>query len=561
MQIHLRKSGMRTVGIVLFILIFATGCTTGAKVQEDFEKQTTAGKIVSVSDGEPSSTDDPNNQNEQTNQNEPNGSEQANNENGTDSIGKGTDENHQAPVPPKENAFKPPFTFTYPDAVRGIYVTAHSAGGSRFNQLLKLVQDTELNAMVIDIKDDYGNITLNLEGTPLEEFSKPIIRDPKALLETLHKNNIYPIARIVVFKDSTLAVKHPEYSFVENGSIWKNGRGESFVNPFLPEVWKHNVEIAKKAAELGFAEIQFDYVRFPEGFEKMDQTLVYSMGEYKDKIPVKFQELENKYQTSLQEYEKKRRELQNAVDQSLARYNELKTKLDQEKANPQTEAQSQTIQTGGQSADSQANNLAELEKQVAEAKQALDKANAMLTAHEQKKPVQPNFSDKERLVQLRVDAVTDFVAFAKMELEPYGVDVSVDIFGYSATLPEAPGIGQNFSRISQQVDVISSMIYPSHWGPGYFNIPKPDKEPYRLVKEYVKAEKEKLSQLEKPPVSRPWIQDFSAPWLGKGNYLPYGKAEVEAQIRALNEGGISEYLIWNPSNRYTQGVDYTPLQK
>src|SRR5699024_3524294 len=143
--------------------------------------------------------------------------------------------------------------------------------------------------------------------------------------------------------------------------------------------------------------------------------------------------------------------------------------------------------------------------------------------------------------QKRVEAVTDFVAYAKQELAPFGVDVSVDIFGYAATLPEAPGIGQNFSRISENVDVISSMIYPSHWGNGYFDIPVPDLEPYRLVDEYMKAENEVLGKLENPPTTRPWLQDFTASYLGSGNYQVYGPKQVEDQIRALYEHDVHEF--------------------
>lgn len=340
--------------------------------------------------------------------------------------------------------------FEYPDAVRGIYVTGHSAGGSRFEKLLKLIDSTDLNAMVIDIKDDFGYLTYKpKEDSPLFKMGigKPYIKDPHAMLETLEQEKVYPIARIVVFKDTVLAEQQPELSFMEGDKVWKNGRKESFVNPFMKEVWDHNVEIAIEAAKMGFKEIQFDYVRFPEGFEKRYETLKYSMGEYKE-------------------------------------------------------------------------------------------------------------SDLDP-VQRRVEAVTDFVAYAREQLKPYDVDVSVDIFGYSATLPEAPGIGQNFSKISENVDVISSMIYPSHWT-SYFGIAKPDLEPYRLVTEYAKVENAKLGELENPPVSRPWLQDFSAPWLGKGNYLQYGKAEVEAQIKALKDNGIDEYLLWNARNNYTEGVDYTP---
>jgi hypothetical protein len=338
--------------------------------------------------------------------------------------------------------------FEYPDAVRGIYVTGHSAGGKKFNELVDYLDKTDLNAMVIDFKDDYGNLTyIPEENSPYASIGKNYIKDPRAMLKTLEEKQIYPIARVVVFKDSVLAKAHPEWSFIEENEIWKNGRGESFVNPFMKKVWEHNVNIAIEAAKMGFKEIQFDYVRFPEGFEKLDQTLTYNMGEYKD-------------------------------------------------------------------------------------------------------------SSKDS-TQKRVDAVTDFVAYAREKLEPYGTEVSVDIFGYTATLPEAPGIGQNFSRISEQVDVISSMIYPSHWT-SYFGIAKPDLEPYNLVSEYAKLEKQKLAELESAPVSRPWLQDFTASYLGTGNYQTYGKEQVEAQIKALKDQGINEYLLWNAGNNYTEGVNYNP---
>ncbi|MGM8214660.1 putative glycoside hydrolase [Bacillaceae bacterium W0354] len=342
--------------------------------------------------------------------------------------------------------------FEYPDAVRGIYLTGHSAGNSRFEDLISFINETELNAMVIDIKDDWGNITYKHdEDSPFYDISRNYIKDARAMLERLEEEQIYPIARIVVFKDTELAMKHPEWSFLDHGKVWKNGREEAFVNPFIEDVWKYNVEIAKEAAKLGFQEIQFDYVRFPEGFETRDEILEYGLGNY----------------------------------------------------------------------DSE---------------------------------------DYDEVLQ-RVDAVTDFVAYAKKELEPYGVDVAVDIFGYSATIKEAPGIGQNFSRISENVDVISSMIYPSHWGPHYFGIPMPDKEPYRLVDEYSKAENEVLAKLSEPPVSRPWIQDFSATWLyPRGQAFLYGVNEVQAQINALYDNGIHEYLLWDPSNKYTRGVDFDPRQ-
>ncbi|MTH53243.1 GTP-binding protein [Bacillus mangrovi] len=348
-------------------------------------------------------------------------------------------------------AYDSGYQFSYPDAVRGIYATGPAAGGEKMDSMLKLLDETELNSMVIDVKDDYGNLTYKPDKTsPFYGISHSYIKDPDAMMKKLEKHKVYPIARIVVFKDNVLAEKKPEWSYKENGKVWENGGGAKFVNPFVKEVWDYNVDAAIEAAKMGFKEIQFDYVRFPEGFETMDKRLTFSEGDYQ--------------------------------------------------------------------------------------------------------------KDSRDNTQKRVQAVTDFTEYAREKLKPYGVKVSVDIFGYSATLPEAPGIGQNFSKISENVDVISSMIYPSHWGP-YFGIEKPDKEPYKLIKEYAKVENKKLDELQSRPVSRPWLQDFTASYLGSGNYLRYGKNEVEAQIKALNEEGIDEFLLWNASNNYTKGVDYTPLKK
>lgn len=162
-------------------------------------------------------------------------------------------------------------------------MTGPSAGGSRFSQLVDLVDSTDLNSMVIDVKEDHGNLTFTPENdSPYKDISLNYISDMKKLLKTLEQKQIYPIARIVVFKDSVLAEKRPELSFTQNGKVWKNSKGEAFVSPFQKEVWEYNLEIAKMAAKMGFQEIQFDYVRFPEGFETRDKELEYNQGDYKD---------------------------------------------------------------------------------------------------------------------------------------------------------------------------------------------------------------------------------------------------------------------------------------
>lgn len=339
----------------------------------------------------------------------------------------------------------------YPEnGVKGIYVTAYSAGGTdKMKELINFVNTSGLNSMVIDVKDDVGNMTMDLksENKIIQDSTNHYVTDPVAMMNQLEENEVYPIARVVVFKDTLLAEARPDLSFKKaDGSVWKNANGDAFVNPFSQEVWDYNVEVAKQAAKMGFKEVQFDYVRFPEGFENESDSLTYSRGDYET------------------------------------------SELDD--------------------------------------------------------------------VQQRVEAVSDFVKYAREELKPYGIEVSVDIFGYAATVPEAPGIGQNFAKISENVDVISSMIYPSHWN-AYFGISKPDLEPYKLVAEYMKVENELLSGLETPPKSRPWLQDFTASYLGAGNYQQYGATQVEDQVRALHDAGVNEFLLWDASNSYTPGVNYT----
>ncbi|XOK63365.1 putative glycoside hydrolase [Paenibacillus elgii] len=325
--------------------------------------------------------------------------------------------------------------------VKGIYVTAHSAGGSRMNTLLKLMDDTELNSMVIDLKDDWGYITYDTGNPELNamDTTQKIITDMPKLMSTLQEHKVYPIARIVVFKDTVLAKKRPDLSFVNpDGSLWGNGKNppDSFVNPYKKEVWDYNIAIAKEAAKAGFKEIQFDYVRFPEGFEKRADTLKY---------------------------------------------------------------------------------------------------------------------DKDE--RSRIEAVAEFVKYAREQLTPLGVRISVDIFGYAASVPAAEGIGQDFQKISQNVDVICPMIYPSHYSNGWFGAKVPDAAPYVTINGAMKDTTKKLDPLQSlKPVVRPWIQDFTATWVP--GHVRYGKKEIEEQIRALKDNGTEEFLLWNAVNTYTPDVDY-----
>lgn len=340
----------------------------------------------------------------------------------------------------------------YPkDGVKGIYVTSNSTQGAKMDELVKFIKDSNLNTMVIDVKDDTGNITMKLNtGNKQVDKNTLDIVDGKKLLKKLHDNNIYPIARIVTFKDTKLANEHPEWTFRNSdGSVWTNGKGDSFVNPFMKEVWKYDIDVAKAAAKAGFQDIQFDYVRFPEGFENQADSLTYNKGEYK---------------------------------------------------------------------------------------------NSQMSSGDQ-----------------RVDTITKFLEYANKELKPLGVNVSADVFGYSALVENAPGIGQSFPKISKNVDAISSMIYPSHWSNGDFGLQAPDTEPYKTVNRYIQKENSLLDTLGKDkPISRPWIQDFTASYLGAGNYIDYDAKAISEEVQALKDNGVNEFLLWNAGNDYTEGVNYNP---
>lgn len=152
--------------------------------------------------------------------------------------------------------------------VKGIYVTGPLAGNERFEELLTLVDETELNAMVIDVKNDGGEITykMNLESAQSMGACINYIRDMESFMARLKEHGIYTIARIVCFKDPYLAANCPELALkTTDGRPVVDGHDVAWVNPYKEDVWKYLVDVARKAGEVGFDEIQFDYVRFPIG--------------------------------------------------------------------------------------------------------------------------------------------------------------------------------------------------------------------------------------------------------------------------------------------------------
>lgn len=152
--------------------------------------------------------------------------------------------------------------------VKGIYMTGNTvAYKERFDKLINLVKTTEINAVVIDVKDDTGIMTYS-SSLPEVAFTgankNARIKDINAVMKVLRDNNIYSIARIVTFKDRIAGDKYANLA-VKNtsGGVWRDRHGMSWLNPYNKDSWDYIVDIAEEAAALGFDEIQFDYVRFP----------------------------------------------------------------------------------------------------------------------------------------------------------------------------------------------------------------------------------------------------------------------------------------------------------
>ena len=154
--------------------------------------------------------------------------------------------------------------------VKGIYVTGPMAGSSGMEDLIRLLDETELNAMVIDVKNDEGNITWQMDYDMAQEMGACVgyIQDMEGLMRILKDHGIYTIARIVCFKDPYLAGSSPELALKKpDGTPVTDAYGLAWVNPYQEGVWEYLTQVALEAAEIGFDEIQYDYVRFPIGEE------------------------------------------------------------------------------------------------------------------------------------------------------------------------------------------------------------------------------------------------------------------------------------------------------
>ncbi|MBP7072865.1 MAG: SH3 domain-containing protein [Clostridia bacterium] len=335
-------------------------------------------------------------------------------------------------------------TYEYPGnprvQARGIYLTKYSASNDRLDKLIEMTKRTKINTFVIDVKDDKGHMlfpTKAAEKYSPEANKHATVKDIEALMKKLKENNIYTVARIVSFKDPTYTRHHPDRAIIykDSGKPFTNSDGLIWASAYDKVLWEYNLEVSKEAAEAGFNEIQFDYVRFPASDGgKLDKSLDYR--------------------------------------------------------NTEGESKPQAIQ--------------------------------------------------------------EYLKYAREQLAPLNVYISADVYGLVGSVADDMSLGQYWEAVSNVVDYICPMMYPSHYANRTYGLPVPDAYPYETVFNSAKDSAARNKNIETPGTIRPWIQDFTAPWVP--GHIKYSDKQVKEQIKALEENGIQEYLLWNAGNTYSEGA-------
>jgi hypothetical protein len=291
---------------------------------------------------------------------------------------------------------------------------------------------------VVDIKEALGEVSHRTQVPVARQVGadrNPAIADLGGLVARLREHGIYPIARIVVFKDPLLAQARPEWAIVrEDGSLWADQRGVHWVDPFNQDVWDYNIELAREAVALGFSEIQWDYVRFPD------------------------------------------------VPQSYLR-------------------------------------------------------EAVYPARDGR---------------TMAEGIRDFLIYSRERLDLPDVPQTADVFGITTSARNDVGIGQLWEKLADVTDVLLPMVYPSHYARGTWGHNVPNAAPYQVVRRAVEEGLARSAVIPGAASMRPWLQAFS---LGQP---PYGPREVRAQMQAVYDAGVQEWILWNAAARYDAAYFATP---
>jgi len=382
--------------------------------------------------------------------------------------------------------------------VRAIYLTGVMAASDHGLRIIRHWREVGGNAVVFDIKDSDGSVNIPFEH-PLLGQHKVYIHDVPKLVRFLHQQNMHAIARIAIFRDERMVVEHPDLAVHsrKTGQPWRENGKLVWTDPSNPQVQDYNIALAKHVAQLGADEIQFDYVRFPAEGDQKDAFFVFQ----KDQPA--------------------------APDASTA-------------AVPVTDV----IPTAAQSAGG-----GTLRQSPAQQQSTGSPRTSKSARHADAKPTTPH----------RTDVITAFLKKAYAELHPTGVLLSLDVFGVMAWQRQVDlsHTGQDIVGMAHYCDVLSPMIYPSHFF-GMDNIAHPGDEPAHFIGESM-ARFELITHpdgnLATGVVIRPWLQAFR--WRTKTYSPEYIKIQVET---ARAKGGIG-FLFWNAANDYSKPYEAMPEMK
>lgn len=413
--------------------------------------------------------------------------------------------------------------------VKGIYVSGPMAGTAGMDNLIALVDRTELNALVIDVKNDDGYLTCELDVPLAEQIGseKHYIKDLPALVQTCKEKNIYLIARVVAFKDPILAEKMPEWSLHNSdGSVFRDKSGLAWVNPYRKEVWEYLASVGEAAIKAGFDEVQYDYVRFSTdsrmkqvdfGDSTKGRTKTEAISGFTLYASERIHAAGGRISADVYGVVIDSEEDQQIVGQN---YVEMSRSLD---------AISPMIYPSHYGPYNYQIPVPDAQPYdtVLVAMQASKMVLAGLDPKTGKKPVSADVSGN--------DAVDAAIVGGEAVSGNNAADTAADSQSTSGTTAVSGNDAVQNAENAQAADGAQAAEDAAAKTPA--------------------LSKEEIAQLDPTTgvqaTVRPWLQDFTATWV-KG-HISYGPEEIRAQIQAVYDAGYEEWILWNAANRYTEG--------
>ena len=419
--------------------------------------------------------------------------------------------------------------------VKGIYVSGPMAGTAGMDNLIALVDRTELNALVIDVKNDDGYLTCELDVPLAEQIGseKHYIKDLPTLVQTCKEKNIYLIARVVAFKDPILAEKMPEWSLHNSdGSIFRDKSGLAWVNPYRKEVWEYLASVGEAAIKAGFDEVQYDYVRFSTdsrmkqvdfGDSTKGRTKTEAISGFTLYASERIHAAGGRISADVYGVVIDSEEDQPIVGQN---YVEMSRSLD---------AISPMIYPSHYGPYNYQIPVPDAQPYdtVLAAMQASKMVLAGLDPKTGKKPVSADVSGN--------DAVDAAIAGGEAVSGNNAADAAADSKSTSGTTAVSGNDAAQDAEDAQAADGAQAAA-------------DAQAAEDAAAKTFALS-KEEIAQLDPTTgvqaTVRPWLQDFTATWVQA--HISYGPEEIRAQIQAVYDAGYEEWILWNAANRYTEG--------